>query len=445
MKCENCELNCNDNNYCKIDGNYIDKNEKNKNEIINQSVCNNCGKINEVENLYCKICGNKLYELKDSEKRKCDINNLNKKSKIINNITYYINKTNIKSKVIPPAASILLLIIIAIFMKLLINIMGLSIGGYTNIFNIVLGLNLVPINLVSSSFVGVGNINISIGMIIYLVVPFICIFISNIVFIKKENIKESEILKDSFIISIIYGLILGIISFLGRNFITANLNEYYSLSIIIKYSFIKSIVNGTIISFLPTYIILFKKVKPKLSKFKLINKVLKTVVLIYITIIIFLIISVFLNNTKGIQNFIAIPQIGVYILQAVNLIPIAILNTIISIFNIGDVNMYLSENMNLLIYSLMLITIIIFIITGYELKSSFKNKYVIKYFSLIYSITIGIIVYLSKIDTSGSLSLLELQNYESYSYIGASVILGITISFLYSYSIIALGYRLNKE
>ncbi len=449
MKCENCDLKCDNNNYCKIDGHYINEYGNDKIKIVHENICNDCGEINKAGNIYCNRCGNKLSILKQVEKNKYNIKDLYEKGNTIGNIKSYINRIDLKKKAIPAIVSMLLLIIIAIFIKLLISIMGLSINKYINIFSIVLGLNLVPINLVSSSVIGVGNVDISLGLIIYLVIPFICIGVSNVILIKKDYIKENEIFKDVFTISIIYGLLLGFISFLGKEFINVNVNEYYSMSIVIKYSFLNSVINGIIISVLPTYIVLFNKTKPKLKKFKVINRVLKTIGLIYLSILVILAMSLIFNNTYGgndsISKFVNITQVGAYILQAVNLIPIVVLNTIISIFNISDISIYLNENLNLLIYSMILLTIIILIMTGYDIKNKFKDKKVIKYFCMYYSIIIGSIVYLSKIDTSGSLSLLELQNYETYSYIGSSVIVGIIIAFLYRYIVILLGYKLNNE
>lgn len=449
MKCENCDLKCDDNNYCKIDGHCINTDGNSEIKIIHENACNDCGEVNKGENIYCNICGNKLSVLEQVEKNKYNMKDLYEKGNTIDNIKSYINGIDLKKKAIPAIVSMILLIIIAIFIKLLISIMGLNINKYINIFSIVLGLNLVPMNLVSSSVIGVGNVDISLGLLIYLVIPFICIGISNIILIKKDYIKENEIFKSVFTISIIYGLLLGFISFLGKEFITVNVNEYYSMSIVIKYSFLKSVINGMIISILPTYIVLLSKTKTKLKKFKIINRVLKTIGLIYLSILVILVMSLIFNNTYGvsgsISKFINITQVGAYILQIVNLIPIVVLNTIISIFTISDISIYLNENFKLFIYAMILLTIIILMITGYDIKSKFKNKKVIKYFCMCYSMIIGSIIYLSKINTSGSLSLLELQNYETYSYVGSSVVVGVIIAFLYSYIVTLLGYKLNNE
>jgi hypothetical protein len=434
-------------NYCKDNGHDLINFENDNIEFEIEKMCSRCGEKQRNKNVYCKNCGKILVNTK--EKKQYKIDDIEKKINIDLNTKDFIKDLKIKNKLLTVGNGILFLIVISTFIKLLTGLMGFEINKYVNIFSIILGLNLIPINIMSSSFIGVGQINVSMGIIICLIVPITCITISTILFTKKEYINENSIIKDSFTLSVIYGLMLGFISLLGKSYINTPVNEYYSMSIIIKYSFVKSILNGIIISFLPIYIVLFNKFKPKKEKFKIINKVLKTIGLTYLVTLVFLTISLFVTsifgNNKDLVTFINLTQLSIYILQLVNLIPIAISNTIISIFNIGDMSMYLHESMKLFLYAIILLNLVILIVSGYDIKNKFENKDVIKHFSLVYSIVIGLTIYLSKIDTSSSLSLLKTQNYTGYSYIGASVVLGIVISFLYSYIAISLGYKLNKE
>lgn len=449
MNCENCELKgskCK--SYCKLDGHDLTRTEYGKMRFKSEKNCYRCNEIQEDKNIYCKNCGNLLSKITKARSRE-NISIHKDNTDIMSHIKNFITNYNLKNKFKIQLIAILSLIVISIFIKIFIGLAGLDISKYLNIFNIVLGFNLVPINMVSSSFIGFGNINISMGLIMYSIIPIMCIFISSLIFIKREEINEENILKETFILSIIYGLIIGCISIIGRKVINLSMSEYYSMSIVIKYSFIRSVLNGLLISFIPTYIVIFNKVKPSKDIFKIINKALKTIGIFYLTILILLILSLFINHTFTISQDLfglaTLTQLAMYILHIVNLIPIVIVNTVISIFNIGDIGIYLNENMIMLIYSIMLLTVVILILTGYDIKNKFKNKRAIKYFSLTYSLFIGCSVYLTKIDTNGSLSLLDLQNYETYSRIGGSMFLGIAISFLYSYIMLSLGYKLNKE
>lgn len=440
----NCE------NYCKSNGRDLIDLENISIEFENEKICSKCGESENTSGIYCKNCGNDLTNItKVKENIYNNANNMGKYANIKLNIKRYLEKINIRNKLLTAMSSIVLLIIISTFVKIIIGVMRLDINEYLNIFSIALGLNLIPINILANSFMGVANINISMGIIVYSIFPILCIALSSIIFIKKDCLDKENIIKDSIILSILYGLILSIISILGKKYIMSPISEYYSMSIIIKYSFIKSMLNGMIISFLPTYIVLFNKLKPKNDKLKIINKALKTIGMLYLIILLFLTISLFLTNifgnNKDLTSFAKLTQLSIYLLQLVNFIPIIISNSIISIFNISDVSLYIHESMKLFIYAIILLTLVILIVSGYDIKNKFKNKGIIKYFSLVYSIVIGCTIYLSKIDTSGSLSLLEVQNYGGYSYIGSSVIVGIFISFLYSYVILSLGYKLNKE
>ncbi|MCU9815534.1 hypothetical protein LEQ07_11120 [Paraclostridium sp. AKS73] len=221
------------------------------------------------------------------------------------------------------------------------------------------------------------------------------------------------------------------------------------MSIVVKYSFFRSVLNGIAISFLPAYVALYFKTKDKKIEINIFNRVLKTIGFTYFLILSLMVLGMFFNKIflsgRGLSGLIAYPQLALYILHFINLIPVGLGNSIISIFNMGDINLYLNNSMVLLIYAIMLLNIVILVVSGYDIKNRVNNKKYIKYFSLVYSVVIASSIFLSKIDTSGSLSLLESQNYDMYSYIGSSAIVGLIISFIYSYILVNIGYKLNKE
>ncbi|MCU9807716.1 hypothetical protein LEQ06_05770 [Paraclostridium sp. AKS46] len=179
-------------------------------------------------------------------------------------------------------------------------------------------------------------------------------------------------------LSFIYGLILGVISILGKQFINLSMGEYYTMSIVVKYSFLRSVLNGIIISFLPIYISLYAKTRDKKVGFNVFNRALKTVGFIYLLILLLIVLGMFFNkiflSENGLSEVIAYPQLALYILHFVNLIPVLLGNSIISIFNMGDINLYLNNSMVLLIYAIMLLNIVILIISGYDLKGRVNNK-----------------------------------------------------------------------
>lgn len=450
MENENFKLNFSKHkNYSELDGHNLHKSEVNSIKVTHERTCTKCSEVCNNFSLYCKECGNELISIKENSKILNSFDIIDKDLDIKEKIKIWMGNIDIKRRIVVPIFSIFVLFILSIWIKLFINMLGLEVTKFFNIFSIILGLNLVPIRIDSPYFVGLENIDIGISLISILILPFIIIGTSSIFFIKKEFLQGKDIIKESFILSLIYGFILGIISILGKQMISFSMGEYYTMPIAIKYSFIRSILNGIIISFLPIYIVLFNKIKPNKKNLKIINKVLKTIALMYVLILALVVVSLFFNkvflSNSGLSGVITYPQLALYLLHFINLIPVGLGNVLISIFNISDINLYLNDSIILLIYAIILLNIVILVVSGYDIKNKVNDKKYVKHFSFVYSIVIACTIFFSRIDTSGSLSLLEIKNYDMYSYIGSSTIMGLIISFIYSYIMLSLGYKLNKE
>ncbi|MCU9807715.1 hypothetical protein LEQ06_05765 [Paraclostridium sp. AKS46] len=98
----------------------------------------------------------------------------------------WINDLEIKRRILAPLFSICVLFVISIWIKLFINFAGLEVNKFLNISSIILALNLVPLKIVSSSVIGLGNIGISMSLVSILIIPFIIILVSSLFFIKKN-------------------------------------------------------------------------------------------------------------------------------------------------------------------------------------------------------------------------------------------------------------------
>lgn len=448
MENGNYDLNFSDNkNYSEIDGHDLSSLEIDSIELNYEKKCDKCGIVYNNSNLYCKECGNEL--IVQNEKHLNIYNLFYEDLNIKEKFKIGINSFEIKSRILAPLFSICILFIISVWIKLFINFTGLEVNKFLNIFSIMLALNLVPLKIASSSVIGMGNIQISMGLVVLLIVPFIAILLSSLFFIKKESLKDKNLIKEGLILSFIYGLILGVISIVGKQFISASMTQYYTISIIVKYSFLRSILNGTIIAFIPVYIALYSKVRDKKLELSIFNRVLKTIAFTYVITLVLIVLGTFFNKVllsdSDLSVMVVYPQLALYIMHFINFIPVLLGNCIVSIFSISDINLYLNNSIILLIYAIMLINVIVLIVSGYEMKNKVNDKKYIKYFSIVYSIVIGGSIFLSRIDTSGSLSLLEINNYDMYSYIGSSVIIGLVVSFIYSYILISVGYKMNKE
>lgn len=393
MNNENNDLTfSNHKNYCETDGHDLSNLEIDSIKLNYEKVCNECGKVYNNSCLYCEECGNELIVVSESEKKLNIYNLLDRDLDKKEKFKAWMKEVEIKRRILSPLFSICILFVIAIWIKLFVSFTGIEVNKFLNIFNIILALNLVPLKIVSSSVIGLGNIGINMSLVSVLIIPFITILVSSLFFIKKESLKDKNIIKEAFILSCIYGVTLGIISILGKQFINLSIGEYYTMSIGVKYSFLRSILNGVIIAFIPIYIVLYGKTKDKKVGFNIFNRALKTVVFTYVSILVLIILGMFFNKIflsgSGLSGIITYPQLALYILHFINLIPVGLGNSIISIFNIGDINLYLNNSMILLIYAIMLLNIVILVVSGYDIKNKVNDKKYIKYFSAVYSMLI---------------------------------------------------------
>ena len=432
MNCENCNLNCNKSiNYCPKVGKSLN-NHKSCN--LTKSESNICEKCNSEElntSTYCSRCGNLLYNI--SNDYRFNDNKIN-----------FINKHYLKEKLIVVLSTLTLLGVVAFFAKLLALVINKGILSYLSIPNIILGFNLAPMEIISSNFMDVNKFNLSLGLIVCLVVPIICLSISINIFIKKHN--NINAVKDSLYIGLIYGILLGLISIFSKKVINNNLDIFYTSSIIIKYKFIDVILNGTIIGSIISYINLIKYDKNPFTRIGI--KSILTILSVYFIIVATLLISIYSGNilgySKNLMSIISISQLGVYILALSSCIPIIIIKDIISIINTSDISAYLNEYVIILVYGSILINIMIVFICGYLTKYKFKNKKAIKIYSIYYAVFISSIIHISKIDILGSINILNISNYNQNMYIGGNIIVAFIIWYIYSYIISTLGYKLNK-
>ena len=336
----------------------------------------------------------------------------------------------------------------ALIAKLFIGLIDSDMGKYLSILNIVLGANLAPVEIISSSFMDFSKVSLNMGLVIYLILPIICLSIPINMFIRrKDKLNDISLTKDSISIGLIYGITLGVISILAKRILDSNIELFYTMSIIIKYNFLGVVINGTIIGFIVSYINLSKYSLNDVEKigFKSFLSILTT----YLIILIILILSMYVGNTlgynKGLISIISAIQLAIYLLEIAAFIPIVILGDIISIMNINNISNYLNESIVILIYGSILLSILVLSISGYLMKYKTKDIKLIKVFSIYYAIFMGGIVHISKINTSGGINLLNILNYDQQISIGGNLIVSIIIAYIYCYIITYLGYKLNKN
>lgn len=437
-------------NYCDKNGDILnlDKNNNFKLEKLEEKICIVCECENNKDSNYCKYCGADLYEIKD----KTNFDGIKENKKNINNI---LDKFNIGKILLTSSLSIGILLVIGFIIKGFISLEFPKISYIINPLHIIMALNLGSLDGYSSTMIGSGSIKAHIGMLVLLIMPIISIIISNFIFLRKENKDLKSVILNSVGVGISYGLIVAFISI----FATVKSNPMdmidYGLAINFRYKFSSLLINGFIIGFLTTYICSFKKKYRNdniyLDIFKhSINTVVIGYILVFIILLVLAIVDSSFINEIGLYGYldkfnigIILSQLATYIWQFANFIPISINNNIISMISIGSTGIFF--NTKLIFYAMTTLSLLIILISGCNIKYKYRKngKKAILVFALSYAIIMGILAMFSYITVGGNVSLFEMNNYKASIFMGTSISSTVIISFIYSYVVSWIGYKLN--
>lgn len=426
------------NNYSKINGKDLSKNIDDIYIVkkIENNNCPSCNSENSAYNRYCKFCGGSLEELvKIKEEKK--------------------NITIKKEEIITGLVAVGILFLMAAVSDFALSSYSNELGKLVNPIQIMIALNLGTIDLYSSTMLGSGAVNIEIGVLIFLLSPIIAISVSNLLFNKNKESKS--ILSNIIGVGLTYGLLIAILSMFAS--ISINNRELAQYGIIIKsrFNFVSVFINSFIISALCTYMIGFKKKdKEEIIYFKALDLALKSIIIGYVLVLIILSIVIVSDNTYlyeiGLYRYtnqfnisIVLTQLAAYLWAFANFIPITIGSFSDSAFSIMNSNLFLDTK--LIFYSLIALSLLIILISGYKLKEKYKvdNIKPVIYFAISYSLFMGILSTFSKIVLGGNISLFEIQNYQTSIFMGFPLILTIIISFIYSFLVALIGYKLNEN
>ena len=438
-------------NYSKIDGRIRQRLENTSFtfEKNNKKACLNCEAENKSKDNYCKSCGMNLWEISSSNQIENDLKNNLK-------IKNLCKKFDIPKLLLTSVSAIFILLIISIVLKVLVLSELGNISEIVNPLHIILGMNLGSISIYSLTMMGSNYINANLGIIILLICPVLALTVSNLIFMRngEKNIKTT--LRNSLGVGITYGLILGIISIITK----VRSNPYnmlqYGYTIEFSYNFISILINGFILGFLCTFILGIKK------KYKIENKYIsifktaaKILIIGYITILIILFVLSLSNSTYlqelGLQIYVSelgfgvvISQLTAYMLAFANLIPVTIANNKISIFNIGSSPLFWDTK--LVFFAVIALLALLILLAGYKLKSSYKAEGIkpVLCLSIFYSILIGILAIFTSVVIGGDIDLSNVLNYGSSIVMGLDVLSSMIISFIYSFVIALIGYKLNE-
>lgn len=496
-------------NYCSKDGESLDTQENGL--VLRESIkeyCDLCGTKIKKSDTYCSNCGKMLSEVGMKTKYKGPIRSSNNSDytntrkvdfdtdKIVKdaesvfknlptffeNIVFslrnfdYANfvkdniNTALKAGLLSTAFTAILPLIITIIIFTLIsegsdmgtfgmNMIGLS---TPKIFFMNLVSMLAPKYMLSSSGVTLG---MALRQILTPLIAGISIFIATNITFKR---KDTNSLPMAILISLVYSLIMTIISLFARYTVA----EYFSM-----YATIFSIfVNAFIIAFIATILSLERENSKNVGTISYIFKFnLRIVLSMLAAITIFFIAYIYISvGTSELSYYISqysyefgslLPEsAGIALFLCILIILFVMSPWIFLMINLVSLKMLVISNN---IFStgkgvlLVLIPIIIFILIGRTIRTKYgeeRNDMVVTY-SLCYTGVMFLLSYFSKLIFSGDLS--EISEFISplegllnqsgeyvpsvaSGYIGMSCFMTIIITFIFSIAFIYVGYRTKK-
>ena len=332
--------------------------------------------------------------------------------------------------------------------------MSFNLGELINFINplhIILGINLGTINLNASTMMNSGSVSIHLGVLLIGLIPLFALLLSNVIFIKNKNAQD--ILHNSVGVGATYGLMLVIISIFSSTSSSISQMINYGLAVSYRYNILELFLNGFILGFISTYLIGYKKKYFGQNIYlDILKKAINTILILYIAVFVILLGISIVDNSYlyelGLYNYsrnttFILSQLASYILAFANIVPTTIGSNKLSILSI--INGDLLFDTKLMLISIIFLSLLVLILTGYNLRKKFKNSSsnIVLIFSICYSIIITILSSFSVIYVGGNMPLLQMNSYLSNIFMGSGIFTTLIISFIYSYIILKIGYTLS--
>lgn len=441
----------NESNYSIVDGNMnIDINkEKLTIERMQDSYCGKCGNKTVISNRYCNYCGSDLEKVKSKK--------INIKDNDISNINYkdIISNFSIRKCFMTSILAVSILLIISYILKLTIIGSQGQISKLINPLNILLFSNNGTMEMYMSSMMENSSVsNVSLGLILILILPIFSLGLAYNLCLKTDNISLKNHCENSILVGIFYGFILCIIARMSE--LHVNLApQFGQIGYSMYYGFTigSVLVKGFLIGFLTIFLVGLKKEYCENNFYiYILRKIPQIIVLGYIICLILLSIMHFANidylSQMGLLSYstksniiVVLSQLAIYMWSFANLVPINIGNLTLSLSSI--INNGVSFDIQLILGAFIAISALIFIAMGCKLESKYRKEGIksVIVFSLFYSLFMGIvgilsIIYIGEGATSIINTLKPMQ-------IGFNFIIGVIASFVYSFIMTFIGFKLN--
>lgn len=471
MYCKNCgHKNPADTNYCLQDGFPL---KESTGDIIftkeQSTYCKQCGQEND-NALYCHNCGAFLLKGETITQKIIPSISTSRQMKIPNvktGSTEFIS-SYLKPSIIGAFTSLGILIAISLVIQFTAsdNINNFfaelfEIGDYINLDIKLFGITDI---MLLSHLVGF-KINISdyllelhLGIIFLLLIPFISLFIGGIIStIKNPEMSVKARIYSSVITGIIYAILLAIISLFAGISISKDL-ILVGINIENNYNFIDSLLNGFILGTLfsllgylfqsgsfKTTSFLSGAVKNGTSIHQGIATIFRGIGISIILLVIALLISGDIEEILEGGAFFAlfiIPQLGVYLWDFLNLISMNINAFIfdlghISIFSLfnGEIAEYIDDEIKAFAILALIIPILLFLWAGRKIKHHTSGNVINEMiaFSLTYSILMTFLAFVTSF------------NFSYYALAEFSLLKTFFSTFIFSFVIGFIGYRFTKN
>ena len=429
-------------NYSKKDGHQYRK-LNNKKFVLrrkNKIYCPNCKSKNDLNSIYCKECGIMLESI---NKRNCDF----KLENILSNI-------NIKDSFKTAGFANLILYFLCVIVHQVLNLTLGDYSSYISALDVLLLVNGGNLSaFTNAGSMGFGNyysVNLQVSMLILILLPVLCMMISYKLFLKQKNTDELALIRQSLGAGIVYGVILSVLALLSKSSISLGggfLSSGYSL--VYGFGFGSVLLRGFLIGFLSILYIGIKKEYEQNNIYLGIFKyAVKTIVVGYIIVFALLLLGHFIELTyiyefglgsyvSGVNIFVLISQLAAYIWSFANFNPITIGSQ--NLFLVNLFSSSLSIDFKLCLVAFVALSALILLISGIKLREKYKNatKKTVLIFSITYAIMMAVLSIFTSIEINGG----SLLGYNLQ--MGMSVIFTAVISFLYSFIIAFVGFKLS--
>ncbi len=437
------------NNYSKINGVMTRKIKDNdiKRRKLKIENCPKCDNNISGSYTYCKFCG---FNLEKTSIHSKDVD-------ISWNYKYIINYLNMPKTLITAIFATVILLVISVLGKIIISDSISTIDNLVNPIHILLGLNLGSLTYYKSTMMGWSGTELKFGLVIFAILPIISIIISNLIFNKKNTKNIEDVFRNSLGVGISYGIILCILALISKIKISYSYNMMqYGYATQFSFGAFDIAVKGFILGFFPTYIVLYRKKYKNQNMYleifkRAINMLLVGYVVTFIIISILTIVDKSYLYSLGMSSYtdifskiVIIAQLAVYIWSFGNFVPVSVGNKVLSFGNLMTSDLY--STINLMLIAMYFLSALVIIVSACKLECKYgkeKGLNPIILMSAFYAILIGALSITTTLLLNGSIDGLSFSNFVTSSAMGFGLMKSMIITFIYSFVISLIGYKLN--